>query len=299
MTTAVLIDADTLVYQAAWSAEDSIQWDESLFTNTAELSEGIEKFDHLVKTFQEGLSADLVVLALSNYDRPWRKELDRQYKAQRDKAVRKPLLRDPLRAYIHERSGEAWEVFERPTLEGDDVLGILMTSRRIRAGRKVCVSIDKDLKTVPGLHLNYTAALERPDHMESLIFEVTEEEADRWHLLQTLAGDPTDEYPGCPGVGMKRAARFLDEGRVFEKVEHTFKSGPRKGQTETRWIQGREGAPWEIIVSLFESKGLTEEDALRNARVARICRASDYDFKTKEVRLWTPTPSGRPDHVGP
>jgi DNA polymerase-1 len=42
------------------------------------------------------------------------------------------------------------------------------------------------------------------------------------------------------------------------------------------------------VVAAFESKGLTEEDALVQARVARICRASDYDFKTKEVKLWNP-----------
>ena len=32
--------------------------------------------------------------------------------------------------------------------------------------------------------------------------------------------------------------------------------------------------------------GFTEEEALLNARMARILRKSDYDFKNKEVRLW-------------
>ena len=38
----------------------------------------------------------------------------------------------------------------------------------------------------------------------------------------------------------------------------------------------------------FEKKGLTEDDALLQARVARILRASDYDFKKKEPIMWTP-----------
>jgi len=38
----------------------------------------------------------------------------------------------------------------------------------------------------------------------------------------------------------------------------------------------------------FVEKELTEEDALVNARLARILQTSDYDHKTKEPILWTP-----------
>ena len=50
-----------------------------------------------------------------------------------------------------------------------------------------------------------------------------------------------------------------------------------------------DGASWQSVVELFESKGFTEEDALLQARVARILRYEDYDFEKKEVILWTPT----------
>jgi hypothetical protein len=43
---------------------------------------------------------------------------------------------------------------------------------------------------------------------------------------------------------------------------------------------------WEAVVAAFEKAKLTEADALVQAQVARICRASDYDFKTKKVKLW-------------
>ena len=33
---------------------------------------------------------------------------------------------------------------------------------------------------------------------------------------------------------------------------------------------------------------MTEEDALTNARLARILTAEDYNFDTKEPILWTP-----------
>ena len=46
-----------------------------------------------------------------------------------------------------------------------------------------------------------------------------------------------------------------------------------------------------IIQKAFEDKGLTEEDALLNARLARILTDEDYDSKEKQPKLWTPEAS--------
>jgi DNA polymerase-1 len=92
------------------------------------------------------------------------------------------------------------------------------------------------------------------------IVEVTEEEADYFHMVQTLTGDATDGYSGCPGVGPVRAEKLI------------------KNMTD----------PWTEVVKAYEKAGLSEQDALVQARVARILRASDYDFRRKEVKLWTP-----------
>ena len=37
-----------------------------------------------------------------------------------------------------------------------------------------------------------------------------------------------------------------------------------------------------------EKQGLTEEDALLQARVARILRDGEYDYNKEEVVLWKP-----------
>ena len=46
----------------------------------------------------------------------------------------------------------------------------------------------------------------------------------------------------------------------------------------------------KMFEKAFEDKGLTEEDALCNARLARILTNEDYDSQKQEPRLWTPTP---------
>ena len=112
----------------------------------------------------------------------------------------------------------------------------------------VIVSEDKDMKTIPGL-------LWRAAEMEN----ISEEYADYYHLYQTLVGDATDGYKGCKGIGDKRATDILSKDPT-----------------------------WEAVVKAYEKAGQTEEEALVQARLARILRASDYNTQTKEPILWTP-----------
>ena len=111
------------------------------------------------------------------------------------------------------------------------------------------VSPDKDMRQIPGKLFNLEDTT-----------TITPKEGARWHLIQTLAGDQTDGYSGVPGIGVKRAAT------LFEK----------------------QGYSWATVIQAFEDKGLTEEDALLNARLARILTYDDYDARTQTPILWTP-----------
>jgi DNA polymerase-1 len=95
------------------------------------------------------------------------------------------------------------------------------------------------------------------------VITITEEEGDRWHLIQTLAGDQTDGYSGVPGYGVKKAEALFD----------------------------KQGYSWNTVVEAFAEKGLGEDVALQNARLARILRCKDYDFTAKQPILWSPSSS--------
>ena len=116
----------------------------------------------------------------------------------------------------------------------------------------IIVSPDKDMRQIPGKLYNLTDTT-----------YITPEEGARWHLIQTLAGDQTDGYSGVPGIGVKRAETLFT----------------------------KEGYSWQTVIKAFEDKGLTEEDALLNARLARILTVEDYDSKQKQPKLWTPEAS--------
>jgi DNA polymerase-1 len=190
----LLVDGDIVVYKAAFGAEQVHQFDEDEWTTTANEPEARETAVALISRLQDRTKSDEVVVALSD-DRNWRKELLPTYKQQRAK-VRRPILLKPLKAFIQ----DTFKTYIRPTLEADDVLGILATASVIK-GEKVIASIDKDLLQIPGLHCNI-------DSLKKIV--VTEEEGDLRHLTQTLTGDVVDNYPGCPGVGPVRAAKLLE-----------------------------------------------------------------------------------------
>lgn len=249
MDTTLLLDSDIIAYQHAATAQKGIDWDadgdKTLVVDDLEVV--LHYVDDTINATMDRLSGDNFIVCLScNSEDNWRKQVLPSYKENRT-GVDKPLLL----AAIKEAMRSRYECYERPTLEADDIMGILSTHPRLIKGKKIIVSEDKDMKTIPGWLYN-----PRKDVKPKLIAEA---EANYWHFYQTLIGDTTDGYKGCPGIGPKKAEKALLESQS-----------------------------WQTVVDIYESKGLTEEDALVQARVARICRAEDYDFKNKEVILWTP-----------
>ena len=137
----------------------------------------------------------------------------------------------------------------KPLLEADDVLAITSTSPEHR-GKCVVVSDDKDLLSCPG-------KLYRPTTGQQL--DITDQEADKFFLTQVLCGDTADGYKGVPGIGPKKAEAILG-------------SRPH----------------WGAVQKAFINAGMTADDAIRQARLARILRWEDYDEEKGEPILWQP-----------
>jgi 5'-3' exonuclease len=116
----------------------------------------------------------------------------------------------------------------------------------------ILISPDKDMKQI-------SCNLFNGDELTY----TTPEEADYWFWRQCLTGDPVDGYKGVPGIGAKGAEKIL------AKAED----------------------PWQSVVASYEKAGLSLDDAIRNARLARILRPGEYNSTTKEPILWTPPSS--------
>lgn len=271
-----LLDTDVLIYQAALQAEREHRWSADLWTYDANEEDGKAALRLAIDELTQTVNATDYLLALTDMERNWRLDILPTYKGNR-KGTRRPLLRRFLYDWVLQEYAD--KAYMRPRLEGDDVLGILNTHPTLVKGEKVVVSIDKDFKTIPGDHYNQG---------KKEFFTITQEEADWWHMHQTLTGDTTDGYAGCPGVGPVDATRLCNEPFLTVPYEHVFKSGPRKGTSATRYTEEPTSDMWAAVVSLYASKGLSEEVALTQARVARILRHTDYDYQNRKPILWTP-----------
>lgn len=250
MKKTLMIDSDSIAYAAAYSAESAICWDRTwgeLWTVTADAGLAREIIDERIQSLKATLgSGDIMVFVSDRAN--WRKTIYPLYKDNR-KNNRKPILLSAMRKHLVDAHG-AIQVAE---LEADDLIGIAATSGKYP--NPIIVSIDKDMHTIPCWHYN-------PQKPEIGVGEVTNAEADYNHMVQTLSGDTSDGYPGCPGIGPVKARAILASAKPSEL--------------------------WERVVATYEKAGLTAKDAITQARVARILRSSDYDQATGNIRYWKP-----------
>ena len=243
-TSRLLIDGDILTYRTCWAVQNEVEWEDGIVTTAVNLEELKTQADISIRYWQEKIGISTTIICFSpKGSKYFRHKILEEYKGNR-KATKKPLGYHFLVEYLKKN----YTTYTLHECEADDALGILATDGGY--SRNVIVSIDKDMLTVPCEYFN----------MDTEVTEtVTETLADYMHLYQTLVGDNTDNYRGCPGVGPKKAVEILE--------------------TPT----------WDSVLAAFHKAGLTEEDALVQARVARILRADDYDFKNEEVVLWEPS----------
>ena len=233
----LLVDGDIVAYKAAVVAETPIDWGNGVWTLHAHEKDVIGSMEEFMSKIIEESGCDKVITCLSG-DNLYRKEVAPYYKENR-KGTRKPMLLNFAKKYLADNYNGKVE----DRLEADDLLGILGSSDK----NYVIWSADKDLLTIPAYHL-----------LDGKVVEVDQDEADYWFLYQTLVGDSTDNYKGCPTIGAKKADKLLQDN----------------------------GVTWQTVVDAFDTQGLGEEVAIENARLARILRDGEYNFKTKEVALW-------------
>ena len=243
MSRTVLIDADITVYQIAMKNEEPTRFDNGLWVLWADESKCKIDFDEAIENIVEKTKADDYLLCLTSKHN-FRKDILPSYKGNR-KETRKPMMLPFLRQYVIEN----YKYDMRYGLEGDDIMGIHATDPNSTT-ENVIFSLDKDMKTIP-------AKLWDSDF--ETVVDITEEEADRYWLLQTLTGDATDGYKGLPKCGPVSAKKILDND-----------------------------CTWDGVVDAYLKAGLTEKEALQQAQVARILRYDNYDLETDTIKVWTP-----------
>ena len=237
----LLIDADYIVYKSCAAAETEIDFSDDVILVTSNFSDALSATNKELTKIRDKFGAFSDIVLFFSDSKNFRKKILPEYKGHRNR--KKPC---GYKRVINALK-VTHEVIIMPELEADDAMGIYAT----KYPGNIIVSPDKDMKQIPGKLYNLDEE-----------FVISKEEGAKWHLIQTLAGDQTDGYPGVPGIGVKRAVT------LFEK----------------------EGYSWKTVVKAFDDKGYTALTAITNARLARILTVDDYDFENEKPIFWTPTP---------
>lgn len=212
-----LIDSDIICYRAAFLHED------------AGVEDAIRCVVDMHIGWTEAARCDGYLACLStqaNFRKNWWPE----YKADRKKRPR-PIHLSALIGHVQNNMNSCWHY----GWEADDVMGYLATYPT--DVERVIVTIDKDLDQIPGMHCN-------PD--KETIYEVSDDDADLYSWMQVLSGDSTDNYPGIPKIGDKKAAAILADAQYGDRES--------------------------VVRAAYTERGLTEEYLLQMTTCAKILR---------------------------
>lgn len=161
------------------------------------------------------------------------------------KANRKKTRRPLCLGAVIEYMKEEYNHVVLPDIEADDVMGILATQD---PDKYLIVSDDKDMLTIPDAQI----------WKDGEVMHIDPQDAYETFICQTLKGDPTDGYYGIKGVGEVKARSIIEKNR------------------------GTERTIWDGVLKAYKGD---EEEALLNARMARILTAELWD---DAPILWNP-----------
>ena len=238
----VLVDADYFFYRAATAAEMEIEYTTDLTVIVGDFNEGKKIIKAELSKLRKRFETDDLVLTFTDTTN-FRKSIAPTYKGNRIK--RKPAGYKKLKEW----GMKTWPSILWPSLEADDVLGILATKGDLT--NFIIVSPDKDLQQIPCRIYNLKEE-----------FTQTPEAAKRKLYEQCLQGDPTDGYKGCVGIGPKRADQILSTVKDEDY--------------------------WPAVVKAYTDANQTEEEALQMLRLARILQAENWDEEKQVPILITP-----------
>ncbi len=226
------IDGDILVFRAAFACEKAV-YELHVEGNPPMRFEAAKDLDNFVKAnkitmyvrdksreiepleyvyanlrgmldaINDSINPDYTAIYLTGTDN-FRRKITDTYKANRDKSYR-PHWFEEARAYLQQQH----QAVIVNGYEADDAIGI-----NYKPGHTI-VSIDKDLKAIPGNHYNF---------VKNEAETVSEDQADLNFWRQMLIGDVSDNVIAVKGIGPKTAEKLIRPDMTTpERVEEVAK----------------------------------------------------------------------------
>ncbi|HEY6472253.1 MAG TPA: DNA polymerase I, partial [Acidimicrobiales bacterium] len=281
----LLLDGMSLAFRAYYALPDTLATSSGVVTNAAH---GFTSM--LVYLIREQKPSALAVA----FDAPgdtFRDDMLEDYKAGR---AATPWLLPPQFDIIREiMDALAIPVIEAPGFEADDVIATLATQAAERGSEVVIVTGDRDsyqLVQDPYIRVLYNkrGVSDYTLYDEAGIVERTGVTPEKYVLLASLRGDPSDNLPGIPGVGEKTAAKLInkygDLDGVFThleeqtpKLRENLEANEHLARSNARLIPLVRDVPLDVDVDQLALGGWDAERA--------EATFEEYEMKTVWQRL--------------
>ena len=173
-------------------------------------------FCNMILKLIDGTDADRIACVFDYSSKTFRNEIYDQYKAHRPDPPEElvpqfPMIREAARAFN-------LPVIEMEGYEADDIIATY-TRMALEAGCEVTiVSSDKDLMQLIEDGVIMLDGLKSKVIRAEQVIEKFGVPPDKVIEVQALAGDPVDNVPGVPGIGIKTAAQLIEQYGDLENV---------------------------------------------------------------------------------
>lgn len=199
----VLFDADSLIFASCYNRISDIN--ETPYIQ--DIDEAIEKFENGFQSIMDEVSEEYPisgVMVFSGSKGVYRKEISKEYKANRKKQELPPML-PMLHKYVKERYNAVHDDY----YETDDLVATYWKKISDRDGvdNVIIVSMDKDYLQFPALIYNY-------HYKHKSFIKLSKQDACRNFYAQMIVGDMSDNVNYCKGYGKKYAERLLSDKKT-------------------------------------------------------------------------------------
>ncbi|WP_131195713.1 DNA polymerase I [Lichenihabitans psoromatis] len=223
-----LVDGSSFVFRAYFQ---SIRQDAKYNYRADKLPTGAVrlfcgKLFQFIREGAAGIAPTHLAIIFDKSENSFRKDLYPLYKSHRneppeDLLPQFPLMRQAVRAF-------GLEPIEQDVYEADDLIATYARQARDAGADVLIISADKDLMQLiePGVSMYDPAsgdpknAGSRGERMiaEAEVIDYFGVTPDKVVDVQALAGDPTDNVPGAPGIGIKTAAQLIGDFGTLEAL---------------------------------------------------------------------------------
>ncbi|QCI28571.1 DNA polymerase I [Caminibacter pacificus] len=200
----------------------------------------ITGFMNFIASLGKDFPTDYVVFTLDSKEKEtFRKEIFKDYKANRPEAPEDLKVQLPIAIDLIKEMG--FKMIEIPGYESDDIIASLAKKAASQGIKVKIVSHDKDMyQLIDDDKIVIFDPIKKIEINEEKCMEKFGVHPKDFRDFQALVGDSSDNIPGVKGVGVKTAAKLINQYQTLENIyEHIDEI---KGALKKKLIEGKENA---------------------------------------------------------